>query len=101
MQEATDEVHNGVILGKVLGTSNQERLAVANHALHSLAGIQDNLRKTLEYMKQEAAREYQVTMRIGDKTSKKLCATRNDIAKSLYMAKTKACIAQTFGEDKE
>lgn len=101
LQEARDEVHNSLALGKLPGASTQERLAVANHALHNLAGIEDNSRETLEYMKQEAAREYQVTMSTGGKTSKELCARRNDIARSLWMAKTKACIAQTFGEDKD
>ena len=37
MQEATDEVHNGMTLTRVPDTSTQERLAVANNALQSLA----------------------------------------------------------------
>lgn len=96
MQEATDKVHNGLSAGKLVGTSTQERLAVANHALHSLASIDDNYRETLEYIKQECAKDFQIAMGTGGKTSKELCARRNGIAKSLWMAKTKACIAETF-----
>ena len=34
MRETTDEVHNGLTIGEVPGASMQERLAVANLALH-------------------------------------------------------------------
>ena len=61
-QEATDEVHNGLSASNLIGTSREERLAVANHALHSLAGIDENSRDILEYMKQECAKEFQITM---------------------------------------
>jgi hypothetical protein len=54
---------------------------VANDALHSFAAMEDNSRDTLEYMKREAAREYQITMSTRGDTSKELCARRNDIAK--------------------
>ncbi len=74
----------------------KEKLVVANHVLYSLANIDEDLRKTLEYMKQEAAKGYQITMNTRGKTSKELCARRIDIARSFWMAKTKACIAQMF-----
>ena len=96
MQEATEEVQNSLSLGKQVGISTQERLAVANHALTSLAGIDDNYRETLEYLKQESAKQFQIAMGTGGKTSKELAARRNGIAKSLWMAKTKVCIAETF-----
>jgi hypothetical protein len=54
----------------ILGTSTRERLAVANHALHSLAGIDESNMESLEYMKQEAANEFQITMDTSGKTSK-------------------------------
>ena len=81
---------------KVPGTSTQERLVVANHAMHSLAGIDDSSRESLEYIKQEATKEFQIAMGTGGKRAKELCARINGIARSLWMAKTKACIAQTF-----
>lgn len=99
MEEATEEVHNGMAMGRVSGRMAHERLAVANHALQSLAGIEDNSRDTLEYLSQEAAREFQVTMSTDGKTFKELCARRNGIARSLWLAKTKACIAETFPMD--
>ena len=98
LQEATDEVQSGLSAGTQVGASTEERRAVANHALASLARIDDNYRETLEYMKQECAKEFQIAMGTGGKTSKELCARRNGIAKSLWMAKTKACIAETFPE---
>ena len=96
MQEATEEVHNSLSFGGQVGKSTQERLAVANHALTTLAGIDDNYRETLEYLKQECAKEFQIAMGTGGKTTKELFARRNGIAKSLWMSKTKACIAETF-----
>ena len=83
MQEATEEVHNGMNMGGVSRRTSHERLAVANHALQSLAGIEENSRDTLEYMSQEAAREFQISMSIDGKTYKELCAQRDGIAKSL------------------
>lgn len=77
---------------KVTSTSTHERLAVANHALHSLAGIHDNSIESLEYMKQETAKEFQIAMGTGGKSYNELCARRNGIAKSLWMAKTNVCI---------
>lgn len=50
----------------------------------------------MKYLKQECTREFEIAMSTGDKTTKKLCARRNGIAISLWMAKTKACVAQTF-----
>ena len=90
MQEATDEIHNGLVLGKVPGASLHERLAVANHALHSLAGIDERSRETLEHFKHEAATEFEIAMGTGGKSFEELSAKRNDIAKNLYMAKMKA-----------
>jgi hypothetical protein len=78
---------------------HKDGLAVANHVLHSLAGIEESSRKTLEYIKQEAAREFQILMTIGDKIAKELCARRNGIAKSLWMVKINACMAKTFSID--
>ena len=74
MQEATEEVHNGMNMGRVSGRTSHERLAVANHALQSLAVIEENSRDTLEYMSQEAAREFQISMSTDGKTYKELCA---------------------------
>ena len=89
MQETTEEVQNSLSIGKQVGVSNQERLAVANHALTSLAGIDDDYRDTLEYLKQESAKQFQIAMGTGGKTSKELAARRDGIAKSLWMAKTR------------
>ena len=88
-------------IAKTSGTSKEERLAVANHLLHSLAAIDDNIMMTLEYDKQEAAKEFQIAMGTCGKTYKELCARKNVIAKSLWMAKTKACIAEIFSMDIE
>ena len=99
IQEASDEVHNGLSLITVQGHTNQEKIAVANHALHSLVGLEESSCKTLEYMKQEAARQSQISMTTGGKTAKELYARRNGIVKSLWMAKTKACVAETFHMD--
>ena len=71
-------------------------LAVANNILYTLADIVESSRKTLEYLKQKCARAFEIAMSTGDKTTKELCARRNGIAKSLWMAKTRACMAQTF-----
>ena len=101
MEEATEEVHNGVAMGRVSGPTVHEKIAVANHALQSLAGIEDNSRDTLEYMSQESAREFPVSMSTDGKTFKELCSRRNDITRSLWLAKTKSCIAETFPMDVE
>ena len=50
MQKAAEELHNGLTMDKVFRPSSNERLVVANHALQSLAGIDENSRNTLEYM---------------------------------------------------
>lgn len=96
MREATDEVHNGFAIAKVPGASMQERLTVANLALHSLADIDDNSREPLKHIKQEVAMKFEITMGTGGKTFKELCARRNSIARNFWMAKTKTCIVQTF-----
>jgi hypothetical protein len=101
MQEATDEVHNGLKLGKVPGAFAQEQLIVANYALHSLADIDENSRENLKYIKHEAAIEFEIAMGTGDKSSKELFVRKNDIAKNLWMTKTKAYIAQTFIMDSD
>ncbi len=101
MREATDVVHNGLAIPNVPGTSRVERIAVANEALHSLAGIDDNSRETLEASKEKDARDFEITMGTVGKTFKELSARRNSIARSLWMAKTKACIAETFIEEDE
>lgn len=74
MLEATDEVHNGLAIAKVPGTSMQERLAVANLALQSLADIDDNSKEILEYIKQEAAMEFEIATSTGGKSFKELSA---------------------------
>lgn len=99
MQEATDEVHNEFVIAKVLGASMQVRFAVVNLTLYSLAGIDDNSREILEYIKQEVAMEFEIAMCIGSKTFKKLCARRNNIVRTLWTANTKICISQTFTLD--
>ena len=96
LQEATDEIHDAFANGTASSASGQERMAVANNALHTLAGIDDSSRETLEYFKQECAREFEIAMSTGGKTAKELSARRNGIARSLWMAKTKAAVAQTF-----
>lgn len=101
MQEATDEVHHGMIAARVPGTSTSERVAVANNALESLAGIDESSRETLEFYKQEAAKHFQIAMGTHGKTPKELSARRNDIVRSLWMAKCKASIAETFTNDNE
>lgn len=99
MREASKDVHNGLQLSAVPGPLRQEKLTVANHAVHNLAGIEENFKETLEYMKQEAAREFQISMDTGGKTTREMSARRNGIARSLWMAKTKACVAETFPVD--
>ena len=101
LEEATTQVHDGLASGTASGASGQERLAVANHALETLAAIDENSRETLEYLKQECAREFEIAMATGGKSAKELCARRDGIARSLWMAKTKACVAQTFPMDRE
>ena len=99
--EATTEVHNGMTMPRVSGTSTQERLAVANNALHSLAAIDEHSRESLEFDKQEAAKEFQIAMSTCGKSYKELCARRNSISKSLWAAKTKVAIAQAFPMDSD
>ena len=96
MREATEEVHSGLAAVRVPTSSMQKRMAVANLALHSLADIDENCRESLEYINQEAAMEFEIEMGTCGKTFKEISARRNNIAKSLWMTKTKACIAQTF-----
>lgn len=95
-QKVTNEVPNALDIGTASSASGQERLAVGNTALHTLAGIDDNSKETLEYFKQEFVREFEIAMSTGVKSAKELCARRNGIARSLWMAKTKAVVAQTF-----
>ena len=96
MREAANDVHNGLAVTNVPGSSRQERLAMANEALNSLAGIDDNSRETIESNKQKNARDFEIAMDSAGKTFKELSSRRNSIARSLWMAKTKACIAETF-----
>ena len=69
-QEASDEVHNGLTAPRVPGTSTSERMAVANHALQSLAGIDESSRETLKYYKQEAAKEFEIAMDLRGRQAK-------------------------------
>ena len=55
IREASDEVHNGLVIPKVSGQSIQEWMIVVNLILYSLAGIDDTSRETLEYIKQDDA----------------------------------------------
>jgi hypothetical protein len=93
MREATEEVHNGLAIPNILGSSMRERLAVTNLALRSLAGIDNNSRETLEHIKQEDASTLEITMGTAGKSFKELSARKNSIAKSLWVAKTKLCVA--------
>lgn len=77
LEEATDEVQVGMTHNIGANTSSSERMVVANHALQSLAGINDNARKSLEYGKQEAAMEFEIAMGTGGNTAKELSARRN------------------------
>ena len=79
--------------------SMQEKLAVANLTLHSLADIDENLRESLEYIKQETTMEFEIEMSTGEKTLKKLSARQNMIARFLWKTKTNACIDETFIQD--
>ena len=101
MQEAAEEVHNGLTHRRVSGPPSYERLVVANHALHTLENIKEISRDTLEYMSQEAAREFQISISTDDKTYRELYARRNGIARSLWLAKIKACVIETFPMDIE
>jgi hypothetical protein len=96
LREVTDEVHNGLKIHIISGSSMRERMTVANLALHSLAGNDDNSRETLEYIKQEDAMTFQIAIGTAGKTFKELSARRNSITKNLWVAKTKSCIAQIF-----
>ena len=96
LRETTDDVNNGLAMGNVSGSLMRKRLAVANLALHSLAGIDENSRETLEFIKQEDATKFEIAMGTNGKSFKELSARRNSIARSLWMTKTKSCIAETF-----
>jgi hypothetical protein len=96
LQKVTHKVHDALALKTAVGTTGQEKLAVVNHALHTLAGIDDIARETLEYLKQECTREFEIAMSTGGKSTKELCTRRNGIASSLWMTNTKACVTQTF-----
>ena len=62
IREATNKVHNGLAIGQVHRAVTLERITVANLALHSLAGIDDQARETLEYIKQEDAMTFEISM---------------------------------------
>ena len=51
MRGQTNEVHNGLAIEQVQGAATLERIVVANLAFHNLAGIDDQTRETLEYIK--------------------------------------------------
>lgn len=76
-------------------------LAVANNTLHTLARIDENFRETLEYLKQECAREFEIAMSTWANTTKELCARINGIARSLLMTKIKLCMTQIFSIDSD
>ena len=62
MKEVIDEVHNSLANPRVPGVFMQEQMAVANLALHSLVGIDENSRETLEAISQESAMGFEVAM---------------------------------------
>jgi hypothetical protein len=99
MLEATNEVQTGISQNIGASTSSMERMAVAKHALQSLAALDENARESLEYAKQEAAMQFEVAMGTCGKSPKELSARRNIIAKSLWLGKTKSAIAQSFPMD--
>jgi hypothetical protein len=45
LQEALDEVHNGLPLVTPPGPTRQEKFSVTNHAMHTLAGVEKNPEK--------------------------------------------------------
>ena len=94
LREATDDVHNGLAMGNVVGSSMQKRLAVANLALHSLAGIDDNSRETLEFIKQEDATQFEIAMDTNGKSFKELSARRNNIARISLEVHVLFCVIQ-------
>lgn len=96
MRDSTDEVYNGLVIPKMFGSFIHDRLVVANLALHNFANIDDNSQETLEYIKQENAMEFEIAMSHDGKSFIELSAKQNSIARSLWMTKTKACIAHTF-----
>ena len=102
LREATDDVHSGLSNARAGATGSsgmRERMAVADLALQSLVGIDESSRETFEYLKQEAAKKFEIAMSTGGKSFKELSARRTSIARSLWMAKTKASVAETFTED--
>ena len=96
LQEAQEDVHNGLAMGRASGQMAHEIIVVANHALEDLASIEDDSRDTLEYISQEAAKDFQHSMSTNRKAYKELCARRNGIARSLWQAKTKVAVAKMF-----
>jgi hypothetical protein len=79
LREVTDAVHNELEIHTISGSSIHERMTVVNLALHNLAGIDDNSRETLEYIKQEDAMTFQIAIGTAGKTFKELSAKRNSI----------------------
>ena len=51
LREATNDAHNRLAIPNVPGSSMRERVVVVKLVLHTLAGINVNLRETLEYIK--------------------------------------------------
>lgn len=98
IREATEDVQSGLSAVRA-GISMREKVAVANSALHSLAGIDENSREGLEYMKQEATVDFEIQMGTGGQTFQELSARRNSLAKILWKATTKASIDDTFIAD--
>lgn len=76
-------MHNGLAIVKVPGASIHERMTVANLTFHSLAGIDDQSRETLEYIKQEDAMTFQIVISTAKESFKELSARRNNIVMSL------------------
>ena len=90
IREAADEVHNGLDIPNVSGSTMSERMTVANLTLQNLAGIDDQSRETLEYIKQEDVRVFEISMSTAGKSFKELSARQSSMANNFWMAKTKA-----------
>lgn len=73
-------------------SSMHERMAIANLTLHNLANIDDQLRETLEYIKEEDAMTFKITMSTTEKSFKELYARHNIIVRSLWTAKQRRAL---------
>ena len=89
-------MHNGLAIPQVSGSFMCERMTDANLTLYNLADIADQSWKTLEFIKQEDAMAFEISMSTTEKSFKELSARQNNIERNLWQAKIKSCIAETF-----